>query len=200
VVDDAYHGLLYDDGLFERSLYWDIAERADPERTFVVRLDGATKELLLFPSRVGFLTHNAPDAAAPALLSKLLCVSRGTVGAPPGPSQAVIYDVLKEPDLEDQIADRVALLRRRCLVLRDALDHARTTRLSAYPFNSGCFALVHVDDAIPVEPLRKRLIAEFDVGLVAFASVNALRIAYCSMDVDTLPEVVGRLARAVETA
>lgn len=198
VVDDAYAGLFFEEGLHTRSLYWDLVEKADPERLFVVRLDGATKELLFFPGRIGFLTHPAQGVGAKALQNKLMATSRATVGSPPGPSQAMVYAALQNPKLEDELAERVALLQRRCRLLRQLLDDAPTDRLSPYPFNSGCFALVGVEPSVDAEQLRLRLLRDYDVGVIAIPSVNAIRLAYCSIAEENLPEVVARVSRAVD--
>ncbi len=198
VVDDAYQGLVFDDGLQERSLYWDLVETADPERLFVMRLDGATKELLFFPGRVGFISHSLGEEASAALQSKLLCVSRGTVGSPPGPSQALVLDALRDPNLEANIADRVAVLKSRCLALRSLLAEHANPRVTPYPFNSGCFALLGLDPSIPAEELRLRLLNEYDLGVISIPSVNAVRLAYCSIAEETLPTVVERLMTAVD--
>lgn len=198
LVDDAYQGLVFDDGLQERSLYWELVETADPERLFVMRLDGATKELLFFPGRVGFISHSLGREASAALKSKLLCVSRGTVGSPPGPSQALVMAALMDPALEDNIADRVAVLKSRCLALRSLLNNHANPRVTPYSFNSGCFALLGIDPAVPAEALRLRLLDEYGLGVVSIPSVNAVRLAYCSIAEQTLPTVVERLMAAVD--
>ncbi|MFT6142438.1 MAG: aspartate/methionine/tyrosine aminotransferase [Myxococcota bacterium] len=198
VVDDAYQGLVFDDGLQKRSLYWDLVENRDPERLFVMRLDGATKELLFFPGRVGFISHSLEPQAAAALQSKLLCVSRGTVGSPPGPSQALVLEALRDPKLETNIAERVAVLKSRCLALRSLLAEHANPRVTPYPFNSGCFALLGLDPSIPAEDLRLRLLEHYGLGVISIPSVNAVRLAYCSIAEDTLPTVVERLMTAVD--
>jgi aspartate/methionine/tyrosine aminotransferase len=195
-VDDAYAGLIYEPGLQERSLFWEIAERSDPERHFVVRVDGATKELFFFPGRVGFLTHDRTGAAEEALASKFNCVGRGTVSGPPGPSQAIILQALRDPLLEAQIADRVADMKSRYEALRDALRGLGSPWLKPLPFNSGLFALVRVDGAIDADHLRRHLIEKYSVGTIVIPEVNALRIAFCSVRSDEIPELVDRIAKA----
>ena len=54
-----------------------------------MKVDGATKELAFFSSRVGFLSHPHTGAAAEALQSKLKCLIRGTVGSASGPAMAM---------------------------------------------------------------------------------------------------------------
>jgi aspartate/methionine/tyrosine aminotransferase len=193
VFDDAYAGLLFEDGLLTRSLYWDVLERHDPERHVVIKVDGATKELFFFPGRVGFVTHSATGAAEAALESKLKCMGRATVGSPPGPSQALVYDALQDPDLERQIAAGVADMATRYRALKKALSELDTDKLKPYPFNSGLFALVQVHPSIDADHLRRRLIAEQSVGVIALPEQNAIRIAFCSVAAADLPELVRRI-------
>ena len=198
LVDDAYQGLFFEDGLHTRSLYWDLVETVDAERCFPIKLDGATKELLFFPGRIGFMTHPAQGAAADALQSKFLCTSRATVGSPPGPSQAMMMKALHDPALEEQIAERVALLQSRSRTLRALLDEHAHPHISAYPFNSGCFALLGIAEHIDAEALRLRLLNDYDLGVVSIPSVNGIRLAHCSIAEATLEEVVTRVRRAVD--
>jgi aspartate/methionine/tyrosine aminotransferase len=196
LCDDAYEGMVWEPGVAVRSVYWDIAERADPERTAVFKLDGVTKELFFFAGRVGFLGHNQSPAAAEALQSKMAGLCRGSVGSPPGPSQAMTLAALQSPTLEVELQAQLGLLGQRYVALRDALRALDTPALRPLPFNSGCFCLIGVDPGIDANALRQRLIREFDVGLIAVPEVNALRLAYCSAAAEDLPELVARLGAA----
>jgi aspartate/methionine/tyrosine aminotransferase len=179
-----------------RSPYWDLAERADRERLFVIKADGATKELFFFGGRIAFLSFNAGGAAEEAVLSKLKCIARSTVGVTAGPSQALVLAALQSPGLDAAVAERTEVLARRYRLLRDAFASHRANGLVPFPFNSGVFALaaVHGTDA---ESFRQKLIAEPSVGVIAIPSINAIRIAYCSVRDDALGELVDRLYRAV---
>jgi aspartate/methionine/tyrosine aminotransferase len=200
LVDDAYLGMNYAEGLPERSLFWDLAEAADPARHLVARADGVTKELLFFPGRVGFLTF-ALDPAGPvaaALESKLAGLVRSILGSPPGPSQALVLHALNDPTLEAQIQGRRGILAERARVLTQALAGLNDPGVRVYPFNSGVFALVGLDPSLPADEVRRHLIETESLGLVA-EDDNALRIAYCSVDVHDIPELVSRLGRGLST-
>ncbi|MDA8021033.1 MAG: aminotransferase class I/II-fold pyridoxal phosphate-dependent enzyme, partial [Thermoanaerobaculia bacterium] len=54
ICDDAYSGLVFEEGVPNRSLFWSLAGRH--ENLVPVKIDGATKEFALFGGRVGFLT------------------------------------------------------------------------------------------------------------------------------------------------
>lgn len=194
LFDDAYQGLVYEDDVPPRSLYWDVAERHDPSRLFPIKCDGATKELLFFGGRVAFLNSPATGEAEAALLSKLKCIARSTSGVGSGPAQALALRALQAPGLDESIQERVAVLARRYRILKDALAALPAeSRLRPWPFNGGVFALIGLPSDLDAEVLRKRLIAEFSVGTISIPSVNAVRVAYCSVADDAIPELVRRL-------
>jgi len=197
LFDDAYQGMVYRDDVQVDSLFWAIARRADPAGLLPVKIDGATKELFFFGGRVGFLTFGAAGDGASALEEKARAINRAMVSAMPGPSQAIVLEALRRPgSLRSEITRRRALLKRRYQVLQRELGRMEAAGLKPYPNNAGCFALVGVEPPLEADALRRRLIEEFSVGVIAVPEINALRLAFCSMDSDAIPEVVQRLVRA----
>ncbi len=194
VCDDAYQGWVYADDRHPRSPFWDLAERLDPERATVWKVDGATKELLFFSSRVGFLTHSNPGGEAEeALLSKMKMIIRGTVGSPSGPAMALIRRGLASSDLDRQFSERRAELGARWSLLSAGLARLSGSILQPLPFNGAFFALLAVAEGTDPEALRLRLLHEHGVGVVAFP--RAIRLAYCSLHRDDIPLLVERLAQ-----
>ena len=57
VFDDAYFGLFYEDGMYRQSLFAGAADLH--ENLLAVKVDGPTKEDLVWGFRVGFLTFAA---------------------------------------------------------------------------------------------------------------------------------------------
>jgi aspartate/methionine/tyrosine aminotransferase len=193
VCDDAYQGWVYADDRHPRSLFWDFAERLDPEKFTVWKVDGATKELLFFSSRVGFLTHaGTSEAAEEAILSKTKTIVRGTVGSPSGPAMALIRQGLASGELDAQFRARHAELTDRWQLLRDGLARLEGTILSPLPFNGAFFALLDVAEGHDPESIRQALLRE-GVGIVAFP--RAIRLAYCSLHRDDIPQLVDHLVR-----
>jgi len=197
VMDDAYAGMVYEDGLIDRSLFWDLVEQADFDRLVPIRVDGLTKELLFYSGRVGFLTHPFTGQVEEALESKFKCFGRATVGAPPGPPQALANHALGQTSLEQSIEQRKRVLQQRYVTLSEGVAAMKTDRLRPYPFNSGCFVLFDVDRSIPVETLRQRLL-EVSTGVIAIPSVNGIRLAYCSMRDEDIPRLLKVLEDTVE--
>ncbi len=198
VIDDAYQGAVYEEGRLTHSMYWRAAEVLDPARAVVVKVDGATKELLFFPSRLGFLSFGFDDAEAEeALMSKLNGIVRGTVGGPPGPSQALLAAALADPErTAAEFADRMEVLATRYRVLKASLAALEDPRIRPLPFNGAFFAMIDLDPSVDADAVRRALI-EDDVGTVHLPGTNALRLAFCSTAAEDLPELVKRFGAAV---
>lgn len=198
VADDAYQGVVHEPGLLDHSIYWRMAEAADPEHHAVIKIDGATKELFFFPSRIGFFSAALPSEAEPALFSKLNCLVRGSVGSPPGPSQALMRTLLADPDkARSEFSARKEALSERYRALRDALEAVDNPRIVKQPFNAAYFALIGIDPSLDVHRIREQLIAERSVGVIAIPDVSALRIAYCSARAEDLPAIVQHVDEVV---
>jgi aspartate/methionine/tyrosine aminotransferase len=196
VCDDAYAGLVYEDGVPRESLFWRLAGAADS--LIPVKIDGCTKELVFFGGRVAFLTFPfEPDAAVTrALESKTKCVLRATIGSPSALTQEVALAALSTGGVEDEIEAVRSILGRRYRALRRALDAASPDLVRALPFNSGCFALLELPDGVDAEALRQRLLADFDTGVVS-SPPRHVRVAYCSVAEEAIPELVKRIEAGV---
>ncbi len=196
ICDDAYAGLVYEATISPRSLFWDLAGRHP--QLLPIKVDGVTKELSLFGGRVGFLTFPfAPDSeVAAALESKVKGLLRATVGSPVSVSQMLVLVALADPRTADDVEALRQLLGERYRILKGALAAADPALLRPLPFNSGCFALVELPAGVEPEAARAHLLAHHDTGLVSIKP-QALRIAFCSVQAEALPELVRRLERGV---
>lgn len=209
LCDDAYAGLVFEDDVPTTSLFWDLAARvADPrdeaDRNLIpVKVDGATKELLYFGGRVGFVTFALPpgSAAAVALESKVKCLTRAVVGSPVATSQVLMLQALRDPErTAAEFTGARELLAGRYRALRAALAEVDHTWLRPLPFNSGCFALLELPEELGLvaEDVRQHLLEHEDTGLVSIAP-RYLRIAFCSIAEPAIPELVKRIERGVRT-
>jgi aspartate/methionine/tyrosine aminotransferase len=198
ICDDAYAGLVYEEDVPSGSLFWELAGRHP--NLAPIKVDGATKELSFFGGRVGFLTFAVPPdgAAARVLESKLKCLLRAQVGSPVAASQVVLIRALADDEVDRQVAMIRQRLAARCRVLDNALAQVDPGLMRPLPFNSGCFALVELDEELGLssEAVRRELLDNYDTGLIAIAP-NYLRIAFCSVRRRALPELVRRLEAAV---
>jgi aspartate/methionine/tyrosine aminotransferase len=198
VCDDAYAGLVFEPEIPRESLFWELAG-AHPNLT-AVKVDGATKEFSFFGGRVGFLTFGLePDsAAARRLESEVEARVRSTVGSPVAASQVVLLQALREEGVGREVEAVRLLLEGRYRALKGALAGVDPGLLTVLPFNSGCFALIELPEALGIdsETVRRHLLAHHDTGLISTAP-RYLRIAHCSVDAAALPELVRRLEKGI---
>jgi aspartate/methionine/tyrosine aminotransferase len=196
VCDDAYAGYYYEDTCYGRSLFGALADAADPERLLVCKVDGATKELLFFGGRIGFLTFSAEGAAGEALVHKASAILRGTLSSVSAPAQSIVLAALGDPNLAGQQEEVRDVLRRRYAALHRALA---ASVVPALPFNSGCFALLPLGPEHDAQAVRRRLITEQSTGVVSVPSENALRVAFCSIEEADIPDLVSRIAQVLRS-
>lgn len=198
LADDAYAGLVYDDAIPKRSIFWDLVG-AHPNLV-PVKIDGSTKEVSFFGGRVGFVTFGVDpkSEAARALESKVKCLTRAALGSPVAASQVLLLEALRSETLEAEIEDLRQELSHRAEVLRDALEGVDRDLLTPLPFNSGCFALMELTEStgLTAEQVRLHLLEHEDAGVISIAP-RYLRIAHCSVSAETLPELVRRVERGV---
>jgi aspartate/methionine/tyrosine aminotransferase len=198
VCDDAYAGLVYEPEIPRESPFWDLAG-AHPNLV-AVKVDGATKEFSFFGGRVGFLTFGVePDSdVARALEGKVRLLVSSGVGSPVAASQVILLQALRKEGIESEIEAVRRLLEGRYRALKGALAKVDPGLLAVLPFNSGCFALVEIPEALGIdaETARRHLLARHDTGLISIAP-RYLRIAHCSVDEAALPELARRLERGI---
>ncbi len=201
LCDDAYAGLVYEEGIPARSMFWDLQGRHP--NLVPVKVDGATKELSYFGGRVGFLTFPfEPDSpVAQALESKVKCLVRAAIGSPVATGQVLALQALESGRAADEVEAVRRLLAGRYRALRAALAGCDSGLLRALPFNSGCFALLELgprarEAGLAADGVRRHLLEAEDTGVVAVGE-EFLRIAYCSVAEEDLPELVERLERGV---
>ncbi len=199
ICDDAYEGLFFGPttgpaAMYGRSVYGALARAADPNRHLICKVDGATKELVFFGGRVGFLTFSATGAAGDALAEKAAALIRSTISNGPAPSQAAVLHALESPTLAAEQEAVLSVLARRYRALKAALDEHG---VPYWPFNSGCFCLLPLPEGMHAEEVRKRLIVEQSVGVIQIPQVNALRVAFCGIEAEDIPDLVERIGRVI---
>lgn len=196
VCDDAYAGLVYESDAPRHSLFWDLA--GAHANLVPVKVDGCTKELVFFGGRVAFLSFafEPGSEVEEAVESKCKCLIRATVGSPAAVSQEIVLAALNEPGIADEVEQVRVLLEERYLALKRALTDFDPTCGRPLPFNSGCFALIELPEGVEPEALRRLLLDELDTGVVSIAP-RYVRLAYCSVALDAIAELVARVEAGV---
>ncbi len=196
LFDDAYFGLFYEPGVHRQSLF---AEAADlHENLLAVKVDGPTKENLVWGFRLGFLTFAARGLTAAqyeALGQKVLGAIRATVSNSSQPAQSLLLEAMQNPAYEAQKKEAFAVLAARYRRAR-ALAARAPAGLRALPFNSGYFMTFELAQG-GAERLRKALLQEHGTGTIALGDRH-LRVAYSSVDEERLEELYSTIYQAAQ--
>ena len=186
VTDDAYQGMVWEEDHVAESLFPLLHEQV-PTHILPIKIDGATKELFFFGGRVGFITFGCTGAAATVIEEKTVALIRSTISSGSTPSQNLVRAALSNPNLPKETTELRNQIRTRYETMKTALGN---THIQTYPFNSGFFVLIPVDED-PNE-IRTRLLHR-GVGVVGLPQASAIRLSYASVSVTDIPALVEQL-------
>jgi aspartate/methionine/tyrosine aminotransferase len=198
LIDDAYFGLVFEEGVIGESIFVDLAD-AHPN-LLAVKIDGATKEDYVWGFRVGFITFGVKGgttALYEALEAKLGGAIRGNISNSPNPAQSALVRAWKSGEYAAEKADKFDLLRKRYRTVRDVLRaHPEYAgEFVPLPFNSGYFMCVR-PTRVDAEALRKKLLADYSTGTINFGGV--LRIAFSATPTAKIPKLFENMYRAAK--
>ena len=195
VSDDAYFGLIYEDGVLKESLFARLC--AAHPRLLAVKLDGATKENFVWGLRVGFITYGCPvqtdgPAVYDALERKTAGAVRGNISNCSHLSQSIVLKSMKSPEYAAEKAEKFSVLKARANKVKAVLENPKYSGAwDVYPFNSGYFMCLRLK-TVKAEPLRLHLLDKYGVGLIALGD-HYLRVAFSCLeeeDVQVLFDIV----------
>ena len=198
LIDDAYFGLVYEDGVFVESMFSQLAN-AHPG-VLAVKIDGATKEDYAWGLRVGFITYAFSGASAKALKAledKTAGAVRGNISNASHVSQSLLLQTYATPEFPEWKREKYNILRERYTEVKRILeDHPEyANSFEPLPFNSGYFMCVQPKQA-DAETVRQVLLSDFDTGLIATAGL--LRVAYSAAPKSVLAELFANLHAACQ--
>jgi len=205
VCDDAYFGLLFDDGAIQESPFGYFANLH--ENVLAVKLDGATKELFVWGLRCGFLAIAPPrggDHAAvlAALERKLMGAIRAAISNCASLSQSIVVSALRSKSIGAERREKLEILRARAARVREVVYRPKYRALwDVYPFNAGYFMCIRLKTP-NAEKLRLHLLEKYGVGVIAMGATD-IRIAFSCLEVgqieplfECVAEAIGDLAQA----
>lgn len=201
IMDDAYFGLVYEEGILRESMFAFLASAHD--KILAVKIDGPTKEDYVWGLRIGFLTfgarRNSPEFYA-ALEAKLAGAVRGTISNASHLGQSLLLSAYSNPAYEHEKSEKYATLRNRYLKIREILtNHPEYADvLTPLPFNSGYFMCLRPADGIDAEAVRQLLITEYDTGVIVTG--NIIRIAFASAPIGLIEKLFTNLYAACRRA
>ena len=197
LLDDAYFGLVYEDGVTRESLFTKLL---DAHRDILaVKLDGPTKEDYVWGFRVGFITFGfkgATEKQLKALESKAAGAIRGNISNAPSISQKILLEAYKSPEYVLEKERKYAVLKKRYDVIRKTLAEHPEYReaFDPMPFNSGYFMCVK-PKGVDAEAVRKELLEHYDTGTIMLKGL--LRLAFSAVPTDKLPQLFENVYRAI---
>ncbi len=200
LIDDAYFGLVYEDGVSKESIFSNLANAHD--RILAVKLDGATKEDYAWGFRVGFITYGIKDSTAEvygALEAKTAGAIRGNISNSPNISQSIINQAYNSPDYARQKQEKFATLEKRYNKIKEILsEHPEYAEaFTPLPFNSGYFMCLKTVTADP-ETVRQLLLNEYSTGIIVANGV--IRVAFSSTPFPDLEKLFDNIYQATRQA
>ncbi len=196
LVDDAYFGLVFEEGILRESLFAMLCGLHP--NLLAVKLDGPTKEDYVWGFRVGFLTYGIARAAPElyqALEAKTAGAIRGSISNCSQLAQSLLAKAYAEPDYAAAKQAKYELLRERYREVRRILAaHPEYAgQFTPLPFNSGYFMCLQMRRVDP-EQLRQKLIADYSTGVIVMNGV--VRLAFSAAPCGRLAELFDNIYRA----
>ncbi len=181
ITDDAYFGLVFEDGVEPQSIFAYLADIH--ENVLAVKIDGATKEDYVWGFRVGFITYGIKGGSEDlyhALEMKTAGAVRGNISNSSNLSQSLLLHAFESPDYNDQKHSKFIIMKSRYQAIKDVLsDDKYKEYFTALPYNSGYFMCVQLAEGLDGEAIRDILINKYSIGIINLN--NILRVAFSAM-------------------
>jgi len=196
ICDDAYFGLLYEDGISQESIFSYLAD-LDPN-ILAIKVDGATKEDYVWGFRVGFITYGTKggdkDLYA-SLESKTAGAIRGNISNAPNISQSLLMSAYENADYDKQKQEKYEILKGRYTAVKEALKEPKYSEyFKPLPFNSGYFMCIHLAEGIDGEKLRELLINKYNIGVINMS--GNIRLAFSAVPKKDIPALFEGIYKA----
>jgi aspartate/methionine/tyrosine aminotransferase len=196
MIDDAYFGLVFEEGILKESIFSYLADAH--ENILAVKFDGPTKEDYVWGFRTGFVTFACAKSSAAlysALESKIAGAIRGNISNASNVGQTLLLSAYANATYENEKVAKFDILKRRydkiCQILKAHPEYEEF--FTALPFNSGYFMCVRVASK-NAENVRKTLIEKYSTGVISQGEV--IRIAFSSVPIDLLERMFDNIFQA----
>lgn len=194
IVDDAYFGLNHEPGIFPESLFGRAAQL--DENLFCIKVDGPTKEDFVWGLRVGFITYASKGLSLRSrevLEKKTAGALRGSISNVSRLTQNLLLKAYENPSYASEKKEKIEILHQRYQAVKSYLNENPSflKEVIPYPFNSGYFLCFRLKKA-PAEELRKTLLQEFGIGVIAFPG-NIIRVTYSAVSLESIPFILEKI-------
>ena len=198
LLDDAYFGLVYEEGVCTESLFARLANLHP--NILAVKLDGSTKEDYVWGIRVGFITFASKGVTADqyrALESKAAGLVRGSISSCTTIGQQLLLHAYADPDYAVQKRQKYEILRSRYQKIKTIFENhpEYAESFEPMPFNSGYFMCVKIKGEIDPEEVRLCLIENYSTGVIVLSGL--IRLAISSVKSEKLEQLFANIDSAV---
>ena len=213
IVDDAYEPYVYTNESATRSMFYDLHQL--DENVIPIKLDGVTKELLMYGARIGFLTFGLKPSwtkndeeledLKTEINNKSEGLNRATISSCNHFYQSITQKMFKEKGIEKFLSSREKvfnLLKKRYEKINSELVKIDDPDISIDPNSGGFFLFLNLNPKkIKATEFGDHLLRKYKVGVIPIEKldegINGIRIAYCSIDLSNISEVVKRINLAL---
>jgi len=197
VTDDAYFGLVYEEGIAKESIFAQLADLH--ENLLAVKADGPTKEDYVWGFRVGFITYGVKggsDKLYDILAQKTAGAVRGNISNACNLSQQLLLESWTSATYEEEKQEKYNTLYSRFNKVKEVLaeNPQYSDYFKALPFNSGYFMCVRLNDGLEGEKVRQILLDQYSTGVIALGDV--LRLAFSAVPEKFIPELFENIYNA----
>ena len=197
LLDDAYFGLVYEEGVTRESLFVKLVDAH--ENLLAVKMDGPTKEDYVWGFRVGFMSFGfkgATEAQLKALEDKAAGTVRGNISNAPSISQKILLAAYQSEEYAKQKEEQYKTLKKRYDVIKDVLaNHPEYAEaFDVMPFNSGYFMCVK-PKGVDAEKVRETLIKDYSTGTIMLSGL--IRLAFSAVPTDKLSKLFQNVYEAI---
>jgi len=213
LIDDAYEPYIFSENVINRSLFYDIHQL--DEDIIPIKLDGITKELLMYGGRIGFVTIGLKpkwvindaelDKLKKQIDNKLSGFNRCIISNCNHFYQAVTSKIFNEKGMDNIMKTRRIIedvLKRRFEKMNKELKKIESQEISVDPHAGGFFVFLNLNpNKIKATEFADHLLKKYKVGIIPIENVreniNGIRIAFCSIDINQIPEIINRINLAL---
>jgi len=213
LVDDAYEPYIYSNNVINRSIFYELHDLE--EDIIPIKIDGITKEFLMYGGRIGFVTiglkpnwvnnEEELDLLKTEINNKLSGLIRTTISNSNHFYQSLIINLFKDVGTDGLIEKRdkvKALLKARYEKINAELRKIKNSDISVDPNAGGFFVFVNLNPKkFRANDFADHLLKKYKVGVIPIEkpndNINGIRIAYCSIDLTQITEFVNRIKLAL---
>jgi len=213
LVDDAYEPYIYSKKVINRSIFYELHDLE--EDIIPIKIDGITKEFLLYGGRIGFVTiglkpnwvnsEEELDILKTEINNKLSGLVRTTISNSNHFYQSLIINLFRDVGTDGLIKKRdkvKALLKARYEKINAELKKIKNSDISVDPNAGGFFVFVNLNPKkFRANDFADHLLKKYKVGVIPIEkpndNINGIRIAYCSIDLTQITEFVNRIKLAL---